>query len=474
MKKLKGYITVYLSMILGLLITLTLTVIEGVRRQTARMETECVMDAGLSSIFAEYHREMVKQYGLLFIDDSYGASPGTDNTRSHLLEYMNLNFRANDMTKDLTGLRADNAKLSEVSFASDDSGTVLRYQIVRYMKSKTGAELLLNEGFDPIDPDEVIDLYDDYEEKRDDLSGEIDEIVDEYNLGLTEGEDPVEISNPADAVERLSSSSALFYACKDLNSISNRSTDLSSLISKRQYPEGFGLYEGQKSPYSPVDEAYFNGYLFDKLGYRGKEKEEACLNYQIEYLIEGKDSDLKNLEEIAEKIFKIRYVTNLTHLYSSPGKINEANEMAIAASLVIAQPELIEAVKHSIILAWAYAESAKDLRILFDGHKLAVTKTEQDWNTPLSQIMDFRSHLGEYRIPSGTMAYKDFLYSFIFFENKKKCNMRLMDVMEMDIRLTNGNANFRMNDQIYQLKARVNVSGSYGYGYEITRSYSYR
>ena len=72
------------------------------------------------------------------------------------------------------------------------------------------------------------------------------------------------------------------------------------------------------------------------------------------------------------------------------------------------------------------------------------------------------------------MAYKDFLYSFIFFENKKKCNMRLMDVMEMDIRLTNGNAHFRMNDQIYQLKARVNVSGSYGYGYEITRSYSYR
>ena len=51
MKKLKGYITVYLSLIVGLLLTLTMTLIEGVRRQTLRFETECVMDAGLNSIF---------------------------------------------------------------------------------------------------------------------------------------------------------------------------------------------------------------------------------------------------------------------------------------------------------------------------------------------------------------------------------------------------------------------------------------
>ena len=438
------------------------------------METECVMDAGLNSIFAEYHRELVKQYGLLFIDDSYGAQGSTENTKSHLLEYMNMNFRANDMTKDITAIRADNCVLDDVSFASDDKGVVLRYQIVRYMKSKNGIELITNEEFNPMDLGDIEDKYDDYEQKRDDISGEIDELVEEYNATLDETEEPVGISNPADAVEKLSTSSALYYACGDLSGLSMNTTDIGTLISNRAYPEGCGLYEGQASPYGPVDEALYMNYIFDKLGYKGKEKEGACLNYQIEYILAGKDSDLRNLEKVAEKIFKIRYFVNISHLYSSASKNSQATEAAVAATLVIGQPELVEPVKHSILLAWAYAESAKDMRILYDGHKLGFSKSDSDWNTPISQIVDFKSHLNEYHVPGGNMGYKDFLYSFLLLENKEKCNMRLMDVMEMDIRLTSGNSNFMMNNQIYQLRADVNVSSGYGYGCEITRSYSYR
>lgn len=474
MKKLNGYITVYLSLIVGLLLALTMTLIEGVRRQTLRFETECVMDAGLNSIFAEYHREMVKQYGLLFIDDSYGQRGNVNNTKSHILEYMNMNFRANDLKKDLTALHADNCLLGDISFASDDKGTVLRYQIVRYMKSKNGTELITHEGFDPNEMGGMIDKYDEYEEKRESLAGDIDGMVDDYNAGLPEGEEAVGISNPADAVEGLSSSNALYYACGDMNGLSVSFSDINSLISKRNYPEGCGLYEGQESPYGPINEVLYMTYLFDKLGYKGKQKDGACLNYQIEYIIKGNDSDIKNLEEIAESIFRIRYVTNISHLYSSPSKNGEAMEAALAATAIIGQPELADAVKHSILLAWAYAESAKDMRILFDGHKLSMVKTDSDWNTPLSQIVDFKSHLNEYHIPAGTMDYKDYLYGFLVLEDNEKCNMRLMDIMEMDIRMTPGNSNFMMNDQIYQLRATVNVSSGFGYGYEITRGFSYR
>ena len=67
----KGYITVYLSLVTGILLSLLLTVIEGVRMHTIRTQTECVMDMAMDSALAEYHREMLEQYELFFIPVSY-------------------------------------------------------------------------------------------------------------------------------------------------------------------------------------------------------------------------------------------------------------------------------------------------------------------------------------------------------------------------------------------------------------------
>lgn len=474
-RKVEGYVTVFLSLMLSLMIVFVETVINVTRSQTIRMETECVMDAGLNSIFAEFHREMVKQYGLLFIDDSYGGNGNIDNTKSHLLSYMNKNFEANDNFTDFTALHADNCSLSKISLASDNSGEVLRYQIIRYMETKNGIALVDKEPFNPIDDIDYESEYEKYSSQREELQEEIDGIVEEYNSTLPEDEEPVDVSNPASGVEHLSKSSALYYACRDLNSISTKCANTDSLISHRGIQNhGCGLYSDQESPYGPVDEITFMSYLFDRLGYKDHEKENACLNYQIEYLIAGEDGDVENLEEIAEKIFKIRFVINVLHVYSCSVKQAEAMELAISATILIPVPGLAEIVKHSILLAWAYAESAKDMRILFDGHSLSTVKTEADWNTPLSQLLTFKSHLDEYHTPVGNTNYRDYLYGFLVLEEKEKKNMRLMDVMEMDIRLTSGNQLFRMDNQIYQLSAQVNVSSNYGSGYSIKRSYSYK
>lgn len=470
--KTDAYVTVYISLMLGIMMIFVTTVISAARHQTSRMETECVMDAGISSIFAEYHREMLKQYGLLFIDDSYGGTGDVNNTKEHLLSYMNKNFSGNDTTLDITGLKADNCSFNRISFASDNKGEVLRYQIAQYMKHKKGINLFSNDTMNPID-DEYEDKYENYDNKRTDVDGEIDEIVNMYNANLPQ-EEQVGISNPADAVDHLSSNSALYYACKDLSALSTNVTNTKNLISNRNYKEGVGLYGNQESPYGAVDIALYYDYLFDKLAYKDKEKTGACLNYQLEYLIAGKDGDIENLENIAEKIFKARYLVNVSHIYQCATKQQQAMELATVATTAIGQPELIEAVKTSILLAWAYAESAKDMRILFDGHKLSAVKTESEWNTPIEQIANFKSHLDDYKIPTGNIGYKDFIHGFILLQNKEEQNMRLMDVMEMDIRLTSGNSQFCVNNLIYQLYAEVNVSGIYGQGYSIERGFSYR
>ena len=67
-----GYITLYLTLILGIMLSLVFVLLEAVRNKTIRMETESVMDLSLYSVFGEFHRELLEQYDLFFIDTSYG------------------------------------------------------------------------------------------------------------------------------------------------------------------------------------------------------------------------------------------------------------------------------------------------------------------------------------------------------------------------------------------------------------------
>lgn len=473
----EGYITVYLSLSLLVMLSLIFTLIEGIRMQTIRFQTECVMDIGLNSIFAEYHRELLNQYGMFAIDTTYGyESADEKRTESHLIQYMNINFSAPGKDripdyKDLTAIQADNTKFSKVSYLSDGNGTVLKYQIVQYMKEKSGLSVV--DSYIPDDFSGTEGEYHELESKRESSNSIIDEILQELNNARAEGESEISIHNPADQVDAMRGTSLLTYAVKNSGDISCRQVDVSSYISHRDYREGYGLWEEQKRPDGMLDKTLFQQYLFEKCGYYQEKKEQGALQYQLEYLLYGKGSDIKNLDAFASQVFAIRYVINAAHLFSSASKLTEASELAATVTATIASPQLYEAVKTTILFAWCYAESVQDLRIIFDGKAVATVKNDVTWNTPLSELLTFTSSLDTYKEASGGKTYKDYLQGFLFMKDEKTVRMRLMDIMEMDIRETTGNENFKMDACIYQLEAEVNVSSKYGYGYSICRDFSY-
>ncbi len=475
----EGYITVYLALILGIMISFISTILIGARNQTIRFRTECAMDLGLNSIFAEYHRELLKQYGLLFIDSSYGRNVSKASADAavgqHLLHYMNLNLddKNSPVKRDLTATHADNAVLEGIAYATDGRGEVLGYQIMRYMKVKYGLSYLPVSRYDETYEDSIFNDYESYHSRRGAESDRVDAIIDEYNSTLPEDEEPYSISNPADAVEDISGSNVLYYAMGERGDTVFRRIDTDSLISHRGYTEGAGLKSHQESPFGAAYKPLLIDYIYDRCGYYKKEKEGSALAYEVEYIIEGKGSDMENMEGIADRIFRIRYAVNMSYLLSSSSKQAEAEAMAIAATSAIGLPELAEAVKYTILFAWGYAESAKDLRILYDGHGLKAVKDDATWNTPLEQMVDFKGHLNEYAAPGGELDYKMFLNIFLMACDRDKLNLRLMDIMEADIRKTPGNGAFMMDRQIYQLTADVNVSSAYGYGCSIKRYYSY-
>lgn len=476
-KETPGYITVYLSLSLLIMLSFIFTLIEGIRMQTIRFQTECVMDIGLNSIFAEYHRELLEQYGLFGIDTTYGNEDADKSrTGAHLLQYMNMNFTAPGSSrisgyKDLTAVHADNVSLSDISYLSDGKGTVLKYQIIQYMKEKTG--LSLADSFLPDELGDFEDAFDGLESERKNKHGIIDEILEMLNEEKAEDEEEISINNPADYVDGMRASPLLALAVKNSEDISSAYVEPSSYISHRDYEEGAGLWEDQSSADGLTEKILFQMYLQDMCGNFMEKKEGSSLAYQMEYLLYGKGSDLENLEKMAKQLFMIRYVINAAYLFSSGTRQAEAAELAATVTAGIAQPQLYEAVKITILFAWCYAESVQDLRILFDGNKVASVKSDATWNIRLEELLTFTSSLDTYNEASDGKTYQDYLKALLFIKEEKTLRMRLMDLMEMDIRTTPGNSNFRMDACVYQLKAEVNVSSKYGYGYAICRSYSY-
>ncbi|MFI3212923.1 MAG: DUF5702 domain-containing protein [Eubacteriales bacterium] len=474
--KLKGYLTVYLSLTIGVLLSFVLVVIEGVRMQTVKLEAECVTDMALNSIFAEYNRQLLEQYELFYIDSSYGGeSPSYENTEAHIRKYMNMNFEKEVLgvsffIKDITGLRVDNATIEKAAIATDDNGEVLAYQISQYMKHKMGITTIEN----MLQVSQQLSGWEnsDIASQRASAEETIHSMLEEKNSQREETEDEITINNPADAVNSTRTDGIFGAIYPSGKTISGEQVQLSEYVSYRTLEVGNGLAL-QDTETGVIDQALIQQYIFQQCGYYGSEKENSKLKYQIEYLLVGKNNDAENLKEVLNRLLIIREAANVAYLFSDADKQAQADAMALSITASVGMPGLQQAVKMSIIFAWSYAESVKDMRILMDGYAVPAVKTNDTWNTPLTQLVSYQSYLGSYTKTSQGMNYRQYLDALLWITSTDTRMYRLMDIIEMDIRKTNGNSNFKMDGCFDCIEAKMNVSSSYGYGYEITRMYSY-
>ena len=485
MKKEKnGYITLYLALLLGVMISLVFILSESVRDETIRAEIEGVMDVALFSVFGEYNRQLLEQYDLFFVDTSYGeGAPRIDKMEEHLQYYMNQNFEKEPSNgwfgfRDLTDLYCDNVEFERYRYASDEQGEVLKNQIIDYMQDKTGIEsvektliefgILQSGNYTQMDMESQWDMADEtldilVEEKKQEL------------IHLESEEDiNVELDNPADYIKNIKAQGILGLAIPSEKSLSSVVIDSEEYFSHRKNFQGQGVLKEEGSIIDKVTEKYlFMEYLLEKCGTYFREKENSVLKYQVEYLLEGNVGDIENLEEVIEDILHIREGINFLYLISDEGKTAEADTLAWVVSTLLFSPEIKEAVKATILFAWSYAESVKDIRILLEGHKLPLLKSDSTWNTPLSQLLMFTSCLHQYEILQEGVTYEDYLKFFLSLRSEKELISRFMDICEMDIRETKGNEYFRMDGCIQAVKAKANVSSGYGNGYVITRTYAY-
>lgn len=473
-----GYLTVYMTLCLTVILSLCLVLIEGARKNGGAMEASCVADTGMQSILAEYHRELFDQYNLFAIDSSYGTSGyGSYNTEAHLLKYLKKNltldevFLSSVLYRDFLDLKVDGVKMTGMSILTDDGGAVFRRRAVEAVQDDMGVSMLeeVQKWM------EIININGLDTDETQNEKAEADRYIREYEYEDEEGEVKQGIENPTKVLEEQRSKGILQMVIKDQDTISANTLDLSSLIYSR-IKQGKASRGNLPLPETQWTEGvterfFFQEYLMRYMGHYRQENDKDALHYQIEYLIAGKNNDTENLRIIANRICALRETANALYLMSDEEKQLEAEVMADLISAALTVPEIAPVLKIVIILGWAYAESVYDVKSLFAGERIPLIKDAATWHYSLSGALS--GELEDSAIEGTGLSYEDYLRIFMFFTDLDKLTGRAMDMVEADIRITEKNAGFCLDACYDRVEFDIRMSSGFGYEYQMIRQRAY-
>lgn len=483
-RRASAYMTVYLALTMGVMITLCLALIEGVRLNTLQMEAECISDLCMDSVMAEYHRELFRRYNILALDSTYGSKfKGRGNIEGRLAWYLEENFSMGKksgklqltgyLIRDLLGMQLSSVSIEDYSLLSDWDGAVFRKEAVKAIKDDLGIIALQ----DTLTWLKVVEEYHldtiDIEAQKQ----EADAQIAAYQGREIEGKPgKLEFDNPTLFIENTKKKGIMWLVLGD-KSVSSKSFDPSRLIYQRSLSEqsnhGNIALDTQNVLQQSGEKLTFDEYLLSYFGNYLKSVEKSALDYEVEYFLVGKNTDADNLHGVLLRLLAIREAANATYLFSCKTKYEEAETVATVLSALIGVPELKDPFTITILLGWAYVESLYDLKVLMNGGRVPLMKDDKTWHYGFTGVLE---GIWESVINSDQkegLTYQDYLRILLSLANEKDVTGRAMNVVEANIRLTSGNQDFQMDACYARFSARVLLHSGYGYNLEIKEDKAY-
>ena len=486
-----AYLTVFLSLSLPVILSLFLTLIEGARINAVRMQALVVTNTAADSALAEFHRELLLQYDLLMIDTSYGTdSPSVSNTQEHIQNYMEKNFETTGISsygsRDFTSLSVSSANISNTRFAADNDCTALREQIYAYMSAEeitgTLTEILskidsftglgLDTGaWSEMKSENESELQEALAEDEEGEEGESEEYSAAAAYVESQGVSVDDAVNLYSGLNQLMSLPLLTQVLGSTSSLSQVSVTTDNLLSHRTVHTGDGAQAENSHGYAQADTITFDYYAFEKCGNYLNQLDKSVLKYQLEYMLNGEDSDLDNLEATLETIFLIRLAANLVAILQDSSRQSTAQFWGTILAILCLHPSLESLFTTAILIVWVYMESLQDLKTLLNGGSVSLMKSSSEWKTRILSI--FTGEVGTASSDDDGLDYEDYLHILLFLEDSSTKNYRLMDLMEMDIRATEGNESFQMDWCMDTFTVTAKVTSSYGYSFYVVREATY-
>lgn len=225
-------------------------------------------------------------------------------------------------------------------------------------------------------------------------------------------------------------------------------------------------------------------------GYIEKEDHAAgrLLDYEIEYILCGRQSDKDNLNEVLFKLILIREGLNLSYLVTDVQKKNECFGLALQLLGYTGNMVLIKAAQYFIMSIWAYAESVMELRELYAGESIATVKNADNWITDINTVISsgaagLKTSLFSDKNKAGketgstagynSLDYMDYMRILLLVKDRTARNAGIMSAMEL-VMIALGHEDFRMKEYIYEASGTaVFVYVKNGQTYSQKLEYSY-
>lgn len=162
---------------------------------------------------------------------------------------------------------------------------------------------------------------------------------------------------------------------------------------------------------------YIRDDFFNALTEHSSDETGNGLQYQMEYVLIGKDSDAKNLEGVVQRLILIREMSWFAYRLTDGTSLPYARSIATALAGGLGLPALIEPIAMGIVLAWSYTDGVNDVKELLKGNEVMLMPGAQNINRP--------------GVPGNIkVGYRDYLTMLIAMENMDKATLRTLDMVE--------------------------------------------
>ena len=389
--RVKGSITIFMALAFFILIGIFVSIIERARVNSAKSEVELAAYSAQRSIAGYYHNELWAKYDILGLDMSKDRQKLfeeyiKDNTKNNNL--FNINY------KDINILP---------NYINENGGSELIRQATECMKYRI--------------PSKLLEKIKGGDQKKEDAIN-IDDDITEDDVKNTK---KIEITDPRDSVENIKDDDGFMNFIFGGN-YSNK------IISKK------ANIEGEIDKVSIYNSILFNEYVLSHFtSIVNSKNSKNKLDYEVEYILKGDNNDKVNIKKVLRDIKLIRLPINIAFLVNDTIYNNAAKIAAIIISGLTFNLSAIKATKMAIITAWAYAETAIDVKGLIEGKKVPLVKNRDTWHLGFDNIINFWNV--KPKDNKKGMSYDDYLRGFLLIKSSSIKVRRSMDLIESNLNI---------------------------------------
>lgn len=462
----------YLSLVFILLMSFTGAMLESASLQNVKNYRRADMTRAVENLFAEYQKELWEVYGVFALEGSYETGTFNEDLLKERLSYY--------------GAGGIEQEIARIQLLTDQGASAFYEQVTAYMENKYGLDKVKK----------FVGQTDTWKAGQEaGKSYEMDEAKTEQELqgvlSEKEGELPEE-ENPLSHVAKLKRAPLLELIMPKGQAVSEKDISLNETVSHRKRTQGYGDFSDVADNSGTMNKLLFGEYVLEHFQMASDSEENqkengqsemyGVLDYELEYILEGKASDRENLEAVAGKLLLARFVSDYAYIRADTQKKAEAEAVALALCTVIGMPEIAESAAQGVLLAWAYGEAIMDLRTLIGGGKVPLVKNGDDWKLSLSGLMKLGSDEETGTDISGSdeagntedgLSYREYLRMLLFLETPENLGMRTLDLIEQNLRNKYGQTFFQADACVSRIEFHSTCIMRRGITYDFPTYFGY-